>query len=216
MAIAPARAIRSGKPPTTAAGWSRWLTDAFEVTVPSVSFRLPVGAWLDERFQSLVRRFEFTGVATDWASDGAHLSWDGSQPRRRGGRRRTSLDGTVDHPVASVAAADGRVYVGTDGGRIVAFDGESGESGGRSRFRSPPTRIEELTSDSRCGTRQPRCRRGDQRGAQLDVYAPDGSVLWDQPLQRSLNGRPHVRGDTVYARSEFLRAFNRDSGAPRG
>ncbi len=122
---------------------------------------------------------------------------------------------TVDHPVASVAAADGRVYVGTDGGRIVAFDGESGAERWSKSLPVPTDPSKATCRQSVRDTAASQSTGGPARSPNSSVYAPDGSELRDQPRQRSLNGRPHVRGDTVYARSEFLRAFNRDSGAPR-
>ncbi|MDQ2072580.1 PQQ-binding-like beta-propeller repeat protein [Haloarcula sp. NS06] len=192
----------------------------FEVTFDATRFLddYPVGAVARYTLADGARlgRFEFKGVATDWASDGAHL-YVGTEASRvvavaGDGRAWTE---TVDHPVASVAAADGHVYVGTDGGDLIAFDGESGAERWSKSLPVPADPSKSDLPTVGAGHGGLAVDWGTSEEYRLNVYAPDGSVLWDQTLQRSLNGRPHVRGDTVYARSEYLQAFNRDSGTRR-
>ncbi|KAA9406828.1 PQQ-binding-like beta-propeller repeat protein [Haloarcula sp. KBTZ06] len=165
---------------------------------------------------SRLGRFEFEGVAVDWASHAARLYVGTAAGRVIGvagdGRDWTK---TVEEPVSSVAAADGRVYVGTESGRLVAFGGESGAERWSKSLPVPtdPSKSDVPTVGAGPGGLAVDWGTGDEY--RLDVFALDGATLWDQPLQRSLNGWPHVRGDTVYVRSEYLQAFDRDSGTRR-
>ncbi|GGM47330.1 PQQ-binding-like beta-propeller repeat protein [Haloarcula argentinensis] len=156
----------------------------FEVTFDATRFLddYPVGAVARYTLADGARlgRFEFKGVATDWASDGAHL-YVGTEANRVvavAGDGRVWTE-PVDHPVASVAAADGRVYVGTDGGDLIAFDGESGAERW-SKSLPVPTDPSKSDLPTVCaGHGSLAVDWGTSEEYRLDVYALDGSVLWD-------------------------------------
>lgn len=192
----------------------------FEVTFEATGLLddSPIGAVARYRLADGTRlgRFEFEGVATDWASDGAHL-YVGTEAGRvvavaGDGRAWTK---SVGNTVSAVAAADGRVYVGTESGHLVAFEGGDGAERWSKSLPVPadPTKSDVPTVGAGPGGVALDWGTGEEY--RLNVFEPDGTSLWDQTLQRSLNGRPHVRDDTVYVRSEYLQAFDRDSGSRR-
>ncbi|KAA9398039.1 hypothetical protein Har1130_05780 [Haloarcula sp. CBA1130] len=161
-------------------------------------------------------RFEVTGVVSDWASDGTQLYLGTATGRvvavAGDGRSWTT---TVPGPVSSIAAADDRVYVGTERGTLRAFDTADGTERWSKSLAVPvePSESESPTLGAGADGLAVDWGTGDEY--RLSVYTPAGASRWSHPLQRSLNGRPHVHGETVYVRSEHLRAFDRVSGSRR-